>query len=89
MPDEDMQLLRGGDEVVALSRDDEFSVWHTRTGELLRTLAVPGDVDVFAAARDGSLLAAAREGGRVIAFGAGVQGSLRLMNRAVELIGQR
>ncbi|MFT5288765.1 MAG: serine/threonine protein kinase/WD40 repeat protein [Planctomycetota bacterium] len=62
----DMHLLANGEEVVALSADDEFRVWRTRTGEVMRTFAAPESVGVFAASREGNLLAAALEGGRVV-----------------------
>ncbi|MFT5153104.1 MAG: WD40 repeat protein, partial [Planctomycetota bacterium] len=65
-PGEDMHLLANGEEVVALSEDDEFRVWRTRTGEVARTFAAPEEVGVFAASREGNLLAAALKGGRVV-----------------------
>jgi eukaryotic-like serine/threonine-protein kinase len=66
VPGEDMHLLADGEEVVALSADDEFRVWRTRTGEVARTFPAPEEVGVFAASRQGNLLAAALAGGRVV-----------------------
>lgn len=65
-PAEDMHLIANGDGVVALSANDEFTVWRTMTGEVVRTFTAPDDVGVFAASREGNLLAAALESGRVV-----------------------
>ncbi len=66
VPVTDMHLLASGEEVVALSAKDEFRIWRSRTGEIVRTLAAPEEVLAFAASREGSLLAAALAGGRVV-----------------------
>lgn len=62
----DMYLLAGGEQVLARSGPDEFSVWEVRTGRVLRTFRAPEDVDLFAAAAEGGLLAAGLTSGRVV-----------------------
>ncbi|QDV04541.1 Serine/threonine-protein kinase PknB [Planctomycetes bacterium Poly30] len=63
---EDMQVVSSGAEVLALSAPDVLSRWETRTGRAVGSLAAPGLVRCFAAARDGDLIAVALEDGRVV-----------------------